>query len=124
MVMYMRARFVCIAALLCAVIMLASCIKTINSPADELQMYSWSGESENGTVVSLTFDGSNGDLNIEYYGDSDLKISGLCIVSDDSLIICDEVSGANYTFNYTLHGDRVELSYNGSTLTLLKNKQE
>lgn len=85
-------------------------------------MYSWSGAAENGTAASLSFDGSRGSLSIE--GDNGILIDGLCIAGNKSLTICDEKSGVNYTFSYTLYGDRVELTYNGSTLSLQKNDRE
>ncbi|MBQ3265565.1 MAG: hypothetical protein IJH07_07285 [Ruminococcus sp.] len=107
-------------AVLAAVVMtLVSCTRIISSPADELRMYSWRGEAENGSTAALTFDDTDGSFVIEN-DDSSLTLSGLCFADDEKIIICDDESGQNYTFAYRLYGDRVELTYDGSTLTLDK----
>ena len=82
-------------------------------------MYSWRCELDNSSVVTLDFDGSNADLSIDNE-DFDLEISGLCAVSDDTLIICDENTEYNYKFGYELYGDRVELTIFDGTVSLEK----
>lgn len=82
-------------------------------------MYHWSGVSENGNELSLSFEDATGFLDVDN-GDSSLSLEGLSIVTDDRLIICDKNSGANYLFAYRLFGDRVELTRNGSVISLKK----
>lgn len=101
------------------ILCLASCTQVINSPSDELRMYRWTCEQENGCFVSLSFEGTDALLHIENdVGTTDLD--GLCVTDDDSLTICDTDSDNNYTFGYRLYGDRVELYFNDAVLTLNK----
>ena len=115
----MRGKFLRFFLLIAAVMCLASCTRVLNSPADELRLYAWEYESDNGSCVSLQFDDTNAYLTIENDTDS-LTLSGLCIATDDRLTICDDDSGLHYSFCYQLYGDRVELSVNGGVLSLEK----
>ena len=119
-VMYMRGKlfFVLLMIVLCALISTA-CVRTINTPVDELRMYSWRGEYENGNSAELSFNGSNGTFRVTNR-DFSFELSGLCVMTDDRMILCDDASTVNYSFGYRVHGDRVELTYNGSTLSLDK----
>lgn len=119
MVMVMRGKFFLISILLTAVLSLSSCVKSIQQPADELKLYTWSGSFEQGAEVTLSFTQTEGYLEIEN-DDSSLSVGGLCMLTDDELLIFDENSGMNYTFGYRLYGDRVELNRDGSVLTLKK----
>lgn len=86
-------------------------------------MFQWSGVAENDSVVSLSFRDTCGYLDYEN-DDEPLHIGGLCMTTDDRLLIFDEQSGMNYSFGYQLYGDRVELNHNGSILTLKKCESE
>ena len=119
----MRGKLFALFLLLIAVFNLTSCVRSIESPTDELKMYSWSGVSDNGTAVSLCFSQTCGYLDIEQ-DDESLHIGGLCMTTDNSMQIFDEQSGMNYSFGYRLYGDRVELNHNGSILSLKKNDPE
>ena len=91
----------------------------IRGPGDELRLYSWSGEWENGNTASLTFD--EGSAAFEVNNDAyKLSIGGLCSMTDESFVILNEADGVGYTFSYTLHGDCVELFYKDGSLTLDK----
>ena len=115
--MYMRGKF--FVFLLLSVMLLSGCQRVLQTPADEFPQYDWQSEQENGSVVTLDFDDGRCTFAIE--GDTISSIiSGVCFVTDDKLVICDEDNGQNYTFGYHLFGDRVELSYNGSVITLKK----
>lgn len=117
--MVMRGKFILTVILLAAVLSLSGCVKSIERPSDELRMYTWSGSFDNGADVTLSFSQTDGYLAIE--GDEPLHISGLCMLTDDVMLIFDDNSGMNYSFGYHLYGDRVELSRDGSVLTLKKN---
>ena len=99
--------------------MVTACSRVIDSPADELSLYRWRGEYENGNSAELYFDGDNGYLSLRGE-DIDLDLSGLYVVTDDSLIICDDRSGVHYNFAYRLHGDRIELFSNDGSVVLAK----
>ena len=119
MVMYMRGKLILISLLMIVTLSLTGCRRVVDSPADELRMYAWYGESENGNTASLSFDENKASF--EAKGDDiSLSLSGLCILTDDRMIICDTDSKMNYSFGYDLYGDRVELSYNNSVLPLDK----
>lgn len=117
--MYMRGKFLLLLLLLMSVSCMSACVRSVESPADELKMYRWSGVSENGTAVDLSFTDNNGYLDIENE-DHSLHIGGLCMMKDNSFLIFDEESGMNYSFGYQLYGDRVELNRNGSMIKLEK----
>ena len=117
--MVMRGKFLQILLLLIVVLSFSSCVKSIQRPADELKMYTWSGSFEHGAEVTLSFTQTEGYLEIEN-DDSSLSIGGLCMLTDDELLIFDENSGMNYSFGYRLYGDRVELNRDGNVLTLKK----
>ncbi len=116
--MYMRGKFF-VPFLLIAVMLLSSCTQIINSAADELRMFSWEGTADNGNTASLLFCDNKASLSLQTH-DGLLRIHGLCLVDDEKLMICDEGSGMNYSFGYTLYGDRVELTATNGTLTLNK----
>ena len=115
-------RIIKAAAVFCAVLMSASlcaCERVIRGPADELTMFSWSSTFDNGNKVSLSFDSDSAVFSAQ--GDGlDLDISGYCLVGDDSFVICDDDTGFNYRFGYIVHGDSVELSYDGGSVALDK----
>lgn len=106
--------------LLSVCIVLCACSRVIETPADELCVYSWSNSYDNGNTASLSFDGDMCSLVIENR-DYVLDISGIFAVTDDSLLICDSASGVHYTFGYRLYGDRVELNCGGGVLELMKD---
>ena len=115
----MRVKMIFLSCLLTSCLLLCGCQQVINSPADEFVLYDWQAEQENGKTVSLDFDDDSCSLMIRG-NDVTTDIVGKCFVTDDQLVICDENNGQNYSFGYRLYGDHVELSYNGSVLTLQK----
>lgn len=114
----MRRILLVIPLLLC--VLLSSCVPAAETPADELRQFSWSVEAEDGKTASLRFEDTTATLTVES-ADLKLKISGLCVLTDERMMICDRATSVNYTFAYVLHGDSVELSYNGGTISLDKN---
>lgn len=117
--MYMRGRFFSVTVLVVLAVLLSACQRQINSPGDELSMYTWRGELDSGASAELSFDGDDGFLTVNA-PDFTLDIGGLYVYTDDTLIICDRNSDLNYSFVYTVHGDRVELDYSGAAISLDK----
>ena len=108
----------------CAIcLLLCACSPVINSEKDEIRLYEWIGEYNNGNSADLRFDGSDACLTVKN-SDFSFDIEGLCSLKDDSFLIFDSESGMNYTFGYVLHGDCIELSYNGDTIVLEKKVEE
>lgn len=101
------------AAFLCA------CERVIRDASDELVMNSWSAALDGGAKVSLTFEEDNAVFSVTN-GDVSSSLEGLCILSAEQFTVCDEETGENYTFDYRLFGDHIELTYNNSTIILLK----
>ena len=100
---------------------LCSCKRVIRSPADELTMSSWSADMKNGNRLSLSFDADEAVFTAEN-PDFTLVISGYCLTDDEGFVICDEQTQLNYSFTYILHGDSIELSRDGSTVILDKDR--
>ncbi|MBQ6152406.1 MAG: hypothetical protein IJJ15_01510 [Ruminococcus sp.] len=98
---------------------LYGCTRIISVASDELVMFSWRSASDRGAEVSLSFDEDNAVFSYTY-NDVNCTVEGIYVASCDSFTICDDNSGTNYTFEYILHGDRLELSYNNSLIILEK----
>ena len=120
MVMVMKKVMGLIAAV-CLV--LSGCTPTVNGPRDEIRLYDWVGEFDNGNTAQLCFYDSDAAFTVENSDDS-LDIVGLCSLTDDSIVIIDSSDDVSYEFDYELHGDSVELSYHGDTVTLEKKVEK
>lgn len=118
MIMIKRAAALVGGVLLC-VIALSSCTRMIRSPADELQMYRWSGQMENGNRMELSFHEQTACFTAQNE-DFSLKIEGVCLIDDTTFVICDTQTKMNYDFSYLLHGDCVELTHENGTVELQK----
>ena len=115
-----RASLVLISAfVLMTAAFLCACERVIRDASDELVMNSWSAELAGGAQVSLTFDEDNAEFSVTN-SDTASSLKGLCILSPEQFTVCDEETGENYTFDYRLFGDHIELTYNNSTIILLK----
>lgn len=99
---------------------LCGCRRVIESPRDELVQFEWSAQQENGNVLSLSFHDDGAARFTAENSDYTLSLSGLCTVYDDHFVICDTATDSLYSFGYTLHGDCVELSFDGGTVSLDK----
>lgn len=100
-------------------VLLCGCTRTIRDPADELTMFSWEAESENGSCVQLSFD----DNTARFTAQNDtfvLSIDGVYLIDDTTIVISDAQTLMNYSFTYLVHGDSVDLTYGGGTITLDK----
>lgn len=117
--MYMRGKFIPILLILLLSVSLCSCSRVISSPGEEIREYSWQSQLENGNEITLSFDGADAALCVDCE-DFILDIGGLCVTTDDRLMIYDTDSGTSYSFSYRLYGDRVELSYNDAEVPLFK----
>ena len=100
---FMRVSIVVIA--ICGAFGLSACTRVIENASDELKMYHWACEEENGSQISLSFEDTDACLTVENEAFS-MNIEGLCIADD--------------TFGYQLYGDRVELSFGSGMITLDK----
>lgn len=104
-------------------ILLSGCTRIIRGPRDEIRLYTWESELENGNIITLSFSDSKADLIVKN-SDFDLRLYGLCSLTDDSFVIINEDDGIGYRFDYSLTGDHVALSYRGDTVNLEKKVEK
>ncbi|MBQ1717099.1 MAG: hypothetical protein II025_04270, partial [Ruminococcus sp.] len=71
--------------------------------------------------VRLSFDGDSAALTVDSAGES-IEISGKCVIDDSNIVIFVPSLSLNYGFEYLPLGDELELSYEGDTITLEKEK--
>ena len=100
---------------------LSGCSRVIRDAKDELVLYSWSREFDTGSSMSLNF--SDNFATLDFITSDGIKSSlyGLYILSPTNLVICDDNTGTDYTFLYSVYGDRVELTMDDSTIELYKD---
>ena len=103
--------------------LLSGCSRVIRGPRDEIRLYDWVGEFDNGNTAELSFCDSDAAFMVEN-SDFTLDIIGLCSLTDDSIVIIDDTDDISYEFEYELHGDSVELCYCGDTVTLEKKVEK
>ena len=106
-----------------AILLLTGCRQTIRGARDEIRQYDWVGKFDNGNTAELSFNDSDAAFLVESK-DFSLDIIGLCSLTDDSLVIIDNRDDVSYEFDYTLHGDCVELCYQGDVVTLEKKVEK
>ncbi len=99
----------------------SSCTTVITNTADEIRSGRWEAKLSGGSSVSLSFSGDDGVFEIssddEY---ACLKISGLCVMDTDGMILCDSADSEIYKFGYKLKNNRLRLTYDGSSITLTR----
>lgn len=106
--------------LLTALILCSCGKKVINSVSDELRTNTWSYTSdESGMSASISFENENAAFKIDN-GNESCTISGLCITTDNSIIIVDNEVKKEYLFNYDLIGNFVIIKYNDYELQFEK----
>jgi len=99
--------------------LLCACQRSVDSPSDEIVLFDWRSESDNGNTVSLRFE----EDSAIFTGENDsfhVSVSGYCAMYNDRFIISDTKTRDNYTFHYQLFGDHIELTYGDGTISLNK----
>lgn len=91
----------------------------INTPQDEVKLYSWLYEGEYGITSTITFENDSAALKINR-DDESCIISGLCIFNDNNFIIIDESLKKTFAFEYTLYGDKITVKYGESSVDFSK----
>ncbi len=95
----------------------APCYKT------ELIQSRWSAVQEGGAEIELEFFGDPEDLSAKIIitnAQKSVKISGECLLDEQSFVIFDSSVFQNYAFDYIPKGNTLELTYNGSAISLQK----
>lgn len=99
----------------------SSCTTDTSGYVNELVSSKWEAKLEGGAEVNLEFDEDTAVLKINNSGKS-TEIKGSYIADENSFVIFMPEVAQNYTFNYTPKGNKLDLSYNDSTITLKKVK--
>ncbi|HHZ06421.1 MAG TPA: hypothetical protein GX401_06515 [Clostridiales bacterium] len=109
-----------IIVLLCALMcmLMCGCMKEqINTIPQELKASVWKGEDDFNKGAVLSFDGDTATLLLKN-GDDKVSIIGNAMIDDTAVTITDEALAEEFTFNYVLYGDKIEITYDNSTITL------
>ncbi len=99
----------------------SACTTDTSGYAYELISSKWETKLEGGAEVNLEFCKDSAVIKISNSGKS-TEIKGSYIADEDSFVIFMPEVAQNYTFDYTPKGDKLDLSYNDSTITLNKVK--
>lgn len=105
--------------LICLCFPLCSCSADTSGYQNELTCTDWSAELDGGGKISLSFDGDNASL-IMISGKDKAELCGKYVADDTTLVIFVPKLYRNYTFEYIPHGKKLDLSYNGSKITLIR----
>lgn len=108
--------------ILCA-FFICSCSTTIYSTYDELTLYKWSKTDDYGMVVTLCFNDSIGTFSVSAADGTKTEITGNTIGDSKCFTIADTNKKSTYTFEYTVYGNKIDLVYNGATISLDKCKE-
>ena len=99
---------------------LQGCGKTaINNEADEIKLYSWVYSGEQGISSTLEFHDDEASLNIVNDSEKCL-IKGLCVFSENKLVIIDTKLQKEFAFEFELYGREIILKYGDKTINLQK----
>lgn len=114
----MRFKYLCVCIIM--MVLLTGCTQTqITSEADELMANKWSACDKFGKEISLSFIEDKAELKVKTDNFS-CEITGIALVDDQTLKIFDNTLKQNYSFNYTLYGDKIEITYYENTIELSK----
>lgn len=103
--------------LICVCFLLCSCSADTSGYSHELTCNSWSAELDGGGKINLSFDGDNASVILQS-GKDKTELCGKYVADDTTLVIFVPNLYRNYTFEYVPHGKKLDLSYNGSKITL------
>lgn len=107
-----------IIAVFCVALMTA-CTQTINNTADEIRLNKWSTGLKSGSVVSLKINDDFATFRVKSKDKyARVKLSGLCVIDSDSIVIIDSKDKHSYKFGYKLHNNKLKLKYGGGKITL------
>lgn len=110
--------FICL-ALVC-MLWCSSCSQIVQTSSEELKLYEWQRDNENGTQIFLRFSEDTALLSIQGDKEVTCEITGLCVANEETFVISDTSMMKNISFNYKVYGDHLDLTYGGSTISLEK----
>lgn len=93
--------------------------RQIITTSDELTINKWSNSDKFNKEIFLEFSDNNATLSFKtekFNG----KISGVTIIDDKTITINDTTLNQEFSFDYELFGDKINLKYKDNTLELKK----
>lgn len=104
-------------------IFFCGCERVAQNSADELKMNVWHADCKNGTSVALSFSHYGAEMKIitnstDSADEITATIKGICTADDSEFIIFDEVTGQSFRFGYGIRGNKCDITYGGSLITL------
>lgn len=93
--------------------------RQIVNQADELTLNKWRSADKFDNEISLEFIENKATLSLKTNNFSG-KISGLAIIDDKTITINDTSLNQNFSFDYELFGDKINLKYKDNILELNK----
>ena len=119
----MKYKFIIIAAIIEG-IFLSGCGKAvINTPSDEIKLYTWEYTGSEGLKSTIRFDGDEAVIRISNFDDS-CVIKGLCIFEGDTMEIIGDMPKGELKFNYELTGKSLTLHRaDGLSVEFLKKEK-
>lgn len=106
-----------------SLLVVCGCAQSEPCPQKELTESRWSAALEGGGEVTLCFSGESEELYAELdisNAQKNVEICGYCLADRDSFVIFDKSVLQNFAFDYIPKGDSLDISYNGSVMTLQK----
>lgn len=99
---------------------LSGCTQSqITSKADELMSNEWFASDKFGKEISLLFTQDTVELKVKT-NDFSGKIIGTVLVDEQTVKIFDNTLKQTYSFDYSLYGDKIEITYDEHTVELNK----
>lgn len=99
----------------------SACTADTSGYVHELTSAKWKANLEGGVELELEFDKNTALLKIDN-SDKSVKIKGRYLASEKSFIIFMPEIAQNYTFDYLPMGEKLNVTYNGRTVTFDKAK--
>ena len=116
----MKAKIFVVYFLSFSLIFLCSCSEAIDTTQSTIRANTWEYGRKDFTL-NLSFCDDNAKIVVK---DKDNKaqysISGITTVTDKKITVRDKETLTDYTFDYSLRGEEVSLTYEGKTLILKK----
>lgn len=114
-ILYYKPVFIIFAIML----LFCSCKSTVESYSDELVSSKWGTTLQSGYEIRFSIDNNIGVLSIDK-NEYKSAISGVVLLSQDTIVITDSITNESYSFIYKITGDTLYLTYDSFVLKLNK----
>ncbi len=98
-------------------IIFSSCTTDISGYKNELVTRKWYTELSGGATVNLEFSEDIAKLEMKN-ADKKVEIKGRYVADDETFVIFVPEISQNYSFTYLQKGEKLDVTYNGYTITL------